>query len=697
MKSLALVDVLQSIDVDKKFETHKRNWPWLSNISFTTHSIEISDTFGELRKSFTVNLDVTLLDGTSLTDKKNKELYELVLEYIEVFRLHHPNVKAKIHIQRIKSLLVFVCWLSHYNIRSLSKVTKTHIEKYANDTAYGSEYSLKIPERVFTSIQELLKNGKSLPFRSNNILWRSKIYETIGVSSLPVKCFTYSKAILNWYEYQLKKQEKLEFLTKISFHDLLQEIELIPAIVTIQNIGLKLIVLEEIWSWQHYFKNMSFPQNPFPEGYLKTASRLGVATKRTKTLPIKLAFAMMSESANWVLNYGDDILSLYSENVEASVAMKQMADKGIALRLRDGKGNYRDVKTLEGVLRYLASACYIVIASLTARRKEEIFDLGHNCIDGDRGDGAFWLTIYIEKTSQRYDLCPVPILVKKAIALLEKLSEPARNISASDSLWQYLSIDGEIKKLSDTAIRNSLQDFYVNIVNTDSSYEWRFSFHQFRRMFALLYYYRFDGAYIGALSYHLRHFNIEMTKLYITDEKFMKEMREIGEGWTASFLRRVVAGEAKIGGKGGDKIKRKLADWLIHFRENVDVVERERIVDKLTRYMKRVGADFTQQVWGTICTCPKKTSLRKHSNCADEKGEPDISKGSLEKCGGCQFSVYTERYVEAICDDISVLQKTKAFCEPGSVLDEITGIKIISLQELLAKASVITCLEVPCE
>lgn len=695
MSNLALLDVFQASDAKNKFKSNRENWPWLSNISVTESIIEITDTVGEKRATSNVELDIKLLDGSKLTDQRNKEFYNLVIDYLEVFRLHNPIIGASVHAQRIKSLLSFICWISQYKIRSLAKVTKTHLEKFANDAAYGTEYSLCIPEKVFNAIKKQLLEGHKLPFRGAYTFRRTEIYKLAGVDGLPIKSFTYTTKILDWYELQLKNGFKGIELANLTVQCVLEELDLIPNIVTIQDLHRKLMPLEEIWSWQHYFKSQPFPKNPFPEGSSKIAGRLGSTTKRTKTIPPKIAFNMMRESANWVMNYGDEIVELYTSGTDAETTSKRLSAKGLNLDIRDGKQAYKGVVTLEGVVRYLASACFTVIASLTARRKEEILDLGYKCIEDDRGDGAYWLTIYIEKTSQRYDLCPVPALVKKAINILEQLSEKAREQSGTDLLWQYVNRDGSAVKLKDQQIRNSLQDFYSSFVCVDSTQKWNFSFHQFRRMFALLYYYRFESSYIGALSYHLRHFNIEMTKLYITDEKFMKEMKEIGEGWTANFLRRVVSGKTTIGGKSGDKIKRKLSDWLKHFRGKVDVVERERVVEKLIRYMKRVGAEFTQQVWGTICVCPKKTALRKHSNCANDKGEPNIEKGSVETCGGCPFAAYTDRFADAISDDIKARKKTLSFCEKGSVLEEVTGVQIISLQELLTKAEPVSPFEVP--
>ncbi len=66
-------------------------------------------------------------------------------------------------------------------------------------------------------------------------------------------------------------------------------------------------------------------------------------------------------------------------------------------------------------------------------------------------------------------------------------------------------------------------------------------------------------------------------------------------------------------------------------------------------------------------------------------------------CGGCPFAAYTERFSDAISDEIEIKKKAKSFCEQGSVLDEVTGIKIVFLQDLITKAEAITPFEVPSE
>jgi hypothetical protein len=177
-----------------------------------------------------------------------------------------------------------------------------------------------------------------------------------------------------------------------------------------------------------------------------------------------------------------------------------------------------------------------------------------------------------------------------------------------------------------------------------------------------------------------------MTKRYITDDKFLKEMRITGEEWTATFLRETLHGKRKVGGRSGEKIKKKFEVWASVFSRKVNVYERERIVEKMMRYMRRVGTDLTQQVWGTICACPKNTSLAKYAGCANQKGQPEIAKGSIEKCGGCPFSIYTDRFPSAVNKEIAIRNKAIGVVPQGSVIAEVQEVKITSLESFLRKS-----------
>ena len=109
----------------------------------------------------------------------------------------------------------------------------------------------------------------------------------------------------------------------------------------------------------------------------------------------------------------------------------------------------------------------------------------------------------------------------------------------------------------------------------------------------------------------------------------------------------------------------------------------------MVRYLRRVGAEFKQQVWGTICVCPKKTALAKLSGCANQDGIPELSKGTIERCGGCPFSIHTDRFPNAVADEIQTRTKSANSAPKDSVLAEVQALKIVSLQDFLNKSYLI--------
>lgn len=693
---LALLDVVRSDDVSEIFSKKQQQWPWLVSISDDGHTWEIIDGSGERRNTEKVSMNIDLMDGSNLSHARNKNFYDLLVDYAETFRLFSPDCTACVHVSRIRSLQAFICWLSGHGIRSQRRVKKEHFESYAEHIAYGMEVALQVPDKVFAAVKDAILNNEELPMNSGGVFLRRDVHAMAGtrlIFSEHTK-HPYTSNVLKWFENKFKHDFDVSALVDVTVEDVLDDMDAIPTKRTVQDIHRKLLPMEEIWEWQGYMTESSFGLNPYPIGSSKKAAQLGIPAKRTKSIPPKVAFAFLEESVKWVLDYSDTIIDLYNENANPAISELALKKEGLHVRrINDARylasRKYRTV-TVEGLVRMLAASCFAVIAALTARRKEEIFDLGLGCCE-PRDDGAFWLTSYIEKTSQRYDLCPVPGVVDKAIKTLERLSKGARKISGSDSLWQYIARDGGVIDLIVTDGLNDLYDFFVL---ERTGVEWNFTPHQFRRFFALVYYYRYEGAYIGALSYHLRHFNIEMTKRYITDDDFMKEMNEVAEEWSATFLRGVIAGNRKIGGKGGEKIKKKLSDWMRQFRGKVDVVEREHVIQKMARYMKRVGASFQQHVWGTVCSCPTKTSLAKQARCRNEYDLPQFSNGTENMCGECPFSVYTERYADGVDKDIAARRNTQCFSGKDSILNELSGIQIVSLNNIKKSAEAITALEV---
>lgn len=659
-------------------------YTWIEKISNGGSHLKVIDGYQGSSQTGYIPVDMVLSDGSLLSDPRHRIWLKLVYEYAELFQMHTPETSISVFKERVKSLLKFIYWLNHRGVRRLENVTKSHLTQYAKEASFGTEAVLGTPKKLHKTMQNVLRTDSVPMQKGNNVIQRLSVYELAGVNVFKAKRVnpgTLCARIMDFYDIELSSGSDAEKLADIGYEALVDKLEIFPQQVTEQTLHRQLLPIDEIYQWGEYVKSTHLSLMPYPEGSGKLASVLGAKAGRTPSIPAKVAFPLIQEAARWVEDLSEFILDFYDGRKDAEQINDWLSAQGFNVSLtRASKHEMPYVSTRThkineiGLIRLLATACFIVIASLTARRKEELGQLVAGCYD----DG--WLSVYIEKTSQRMDSQPVPPLVGKAIDILEKISGEARELYKTDSIFVLLDKSTELIEYDPARYLNR---FYEITIKEKVGIEWRFSPHQFRRFFALIYYHRFDDAALGILSFHLRHFNIEMTKRYVTDQEFGKEMREAGEEWKASFLRDVISGKRAVGGKAGNKIKKKIHDWAFEFRNKVDVVDKEKVVSKMMKYMNRLGASFTQQVWGTICTSPLNTSFAKYSACKTVGEHPDYANADEIACGGCPFACHTNRFAPSVGDKIEDEQRNLTSSPEGSVWREKAEIRLISLQGLL--------------
>ena len=245
-------------------------------------------------------------------------------------------------------------------------------------------------------------------------------------------------------------------------------------------------------------KAESIEFKPFPRGAARVAAVKGIGVERTPIPPPKLALHLFEHSARWIDDVKDD-------------------SKAFTLKLCKRQD-----------IVQIASACWIIIAAVSARRAGEIDYLRANCIRGDNISG-WWLHVYVEKTLQRKEWIPVPALVARAVQMMELISDEARQDGGTDRLLQWMRPDDRVVHLK---IDRVLDEFAATVkapqhkLNGEPALDWHWHPHQFRRFFAVLNFYRFEDATIEALSHHLRHFSLEMTKRYVTQDP------EVATLWT---------------------------------------------------------------------------------------------------------------------------------------------------------------------
>lgn len=224
----------------------------------------------------------------------------------------------------------------------------------------------------------------------------------------------------------------------------------------------------------------------------------------------------------------------------------------------------------------LPTACLLVIYCFTARRQCEVESLQAGCCENTPNGPV--IRMYSAKVYQDHKYFPVTKLVAEAVRVLEVLTEPVRNEN-NQSLLTFPTLGGgEVNYWSSGKVNEFAE--YVGVPDNEGT-PWQFSEHQFRRFFAMMFFYKFESGDLATLSWHLRHTNFEMTAKYITDKDFRRAFDEIKAERIVSFAQSAAneRAEALCG-----NMQKELGDFFSSF----DAVS-ERRAEKMIRKVEEIG------------------------------------------------------------------------------------------------------------
>lgn len=201
---------------------------------------------------------------------------------------------------------------------------------------------------------------------------------------------------------------------------------------------------------------------------------------------------------------------------------------------------------------YLPLSCALILLAFTAGRESGVYGLKADCIK--ETEGQLWIEMYVHKTIRQYERFPAVKLMEKAVSVLERLSRLYREESGDHSIFKFKSplFDGVTGLRFDETMTRFCRD--VVKLDVEQAEAFKFSEHQFRRFFAIMYFYRYEAGNFEALSYHLRHLTYEMTAIYLTEKQQGKILREVMSEKAKRLAKRAAAGDADIGGQFADEL-----------------------------------------------------------------------------------------------------------------------------------------------
>ena len=202
----------------------------------------------------------------------------------------------------------------------------------------------------------------------------------------------------------------------------------------------------------------------------------------------------------------------------------------------------------------------------------------------------------------------------------------------------------------------------------------------------MVYFWRYEPGDVDALAHHLRHFELEMTRQYVTDDGFSRIWQDVAEERQRDVLASVVDGSRWVGGPGGEQLKARIEKLKRHYRREVQVVVAERIIEKLLRLAKKWGSACKLHAWGTICVCPQKgyPDQGRHAHCkgAHERG-PVFSQATVATCARCPYAVHTERFESAARTALADQESATAGLAEGTLLKNFVSSSCEDLKRAL--------------
>ena len=653
-------------------------YPWLDSVSDDRSTWVVRDLVGQNQTTARIELNIELQDGTRLKDPKTRPLFDLAVEYVELVRLYHPEMNAVAHQARSTRLLLFLYWLTQRGLRSFNEITQDHLTLFLQNVEFGTEWVLEMPHRLILFIQQEMRRGNDLPLNRSGKINRRKIIQQERLHWLKAPnssgpCLR----ICHWVE-----THPGELDTQAPPEELIERMGWKPKPRTGKSIARMVKPIEEISAWRDDKVSNIDNVRLYANGITKKAGQRGVKPGHYATIPPEIAFPYLRGALRWVVNFAPIFLEGQQRHWDLKKTRKHLAKAGLDIELTHRTIRLTpDQVNRDRFIRLTAAACFVVIAGLSGRRIGEIMDLGTHCTFVDT-DGHHWIQIYIEKTLRTYEQMPIPSAVHQAIVSLEEISAEARAKSGEDSLWQYCPIRKGTARLRPKQELNNLSRF----LNQDIHQRWRFHAHQFRRFFAMVYFWRYEQGDLAGLAHHLRHFELEMTRQYVTDDAFSRIWQDVAEERQRDVLASVVDGSRWIGGPAGEQLKARIETLKRHYRRDVQVVAAERITEKLLRLAKKWGSACKLHVWGTICVCPQKgyPDQGRHAHCkgAQERG-PVFSQATVATCARCPYAVHTERFEHAARTALANHENLDAGLSEGTLLKNFTSSSCEDLKRAL--------------
>jgi len=464
------------------------------------------------------------------------------------------------------------------------------------------------------------------------------------------------------------------------------------------------------------------PFLPVPNAYA-FAEKYGRKEKPTENLTPEVAARLLMHSFDWILEKGpaiadliealaEELIPLYTSdrfdaNTESTRRFYISSIRNGVLRESPQRNIVEDVigfpvtkfatkrqdvggVSLYWVLNQLYSSCFVTLAVMNARRKDEII---HKAI-GLHESGVrtieeelelYECEFYVEKTVGDYEWFWIASICKKALDLLMRISKVAWHWAdvvegrpvpqgRDRKLFVYPSFAGDTRRgmlyFDFNANASGMSEEFIASALKDLQGEFRVTPHMFRRCYGLINHYVYENSTLASLARKYRHFNLVTPLHYVTNgsetptgahaaslwsapgrtvldghreqaKAMAAEVQAVGREKFELFVQDIIAGEKRYSGgfaKLVDRFNRHLVNHL-SYRELDEQRKSKALSDTLLSrgHMPHPYPHATCMAGAT----------RRGAACSSQ-GHLARELASAVVCGACSYSVIVAEHIQSM-------------------------------------------------
>lgn len=584
---------------------------------------QIIETGGHLKAS----IDRLLADGTMLSSPENSHLFATIDAIIQAECPAAPTTVGQRGTSiplMASSFGLLVQWMKVRGIHYFGHLTDVDLRSFIYDSSCGLDAVVESQKRLQAVFEEHNHNNTVPPSDLSAALIEAGIPSTQSVW-LPA-----AKAVFN------------EFVTTGEIQTFRAPS---PKQVSTGTLWARAKTFQHLWNYRdQVVDGLSF--EPSLSDIAKHTKRFGKQAASTRTLPVDYTCTVVSMAFTWLYEYGPLLADVQRVLANQPLGAKKkhqhlrktLSDfnscaqsNGWPIQLQTIKEqprhNYFSWQIAAGT--FLPVACFVICGIFTARRISELVSFSAERLNGNAQTG-YWVSSYVGKRA-KYGAFPCTQSVADSIRALTHLMEQQ---GVDNKHLAFSAIRGS-NRLSQR-LRNGLARF-GKLARSDDAEQWQLAPHQFRRMFALIYRWRYDHPSLIALSVYFGHVNLKHIGAYTNSKEWKRDYQQAGKQFTLEKLRDVALGKVEPKGIFGKSLQRAVSRSL----SRIELADESEQVSVLSQLIEHRQLDLRATLWGYCGVKSAHSNLRRAACTTNDnvrsKASVDPEKSSEEKCAGCLF------------------------------------------------------------